>query len=209
MQFTIYNVFTLSTIFTADTTSFANCVRLAIGGGTSLREANFRDADLRFVNFDDVDLCNASFRRANLADASFRRANLAGAEFESAILHDTDFLDANLEGVAESLGITVDPLLPQRILDSIKDDPCSWDQEHWHSRCGTKHCIAGFATYLSGPLGMYLDKAFGTPTAARLLLWREGGMMPAFDAIASEEATLGVLRQMAEKASKEAYKQDE
>lgn len=29
------------------------------------------------------------------------------------------------------------------ILDKIKKDPNSWDQNEWHSTCGTKHCFAG------------------------------------------------------------------
>jgi hypothetical protein len=36
------------------------------------------------------------------------------------------------------------------VLDHIKADPHSWEQDDWHSECGTKHCFAGWAQILSG-----------------------------------------------------------
>ena len=38
----------------------------------------------------------------------------------------------------------------KQVLDRIKADPSTWDQGHWHSECGTKHCFAGHAQLLSG-----------------------------------------------------------
>lgn len=36
------------------------------------------------------------------------------------------------------------------VLEKIKSSPCQWDQSAWHSSCGTKHCIAGWAQILGG-----------------------------------------------------------
>jgi hypothetical protein len=35
------------------------------------------------------------------------------------------------------------------ILDQINTDPYSWKQQDWHSPCGTSHCVAGWAEYLT------------------------------------------------------------
>ena len=166
--------------------------------GANLWGADLRDADLRGANLEGADLRDANLGGANLRDANLRDANLGGANLRGANL-----LGANLEGVAESLGILYDPTLPQRILDAIAEHPESWDQGIWHNACGTKHCIAGFSTFLSGPLGSYMDRSFGTATAATLLLWRPGCVLPSFAAYATEDETLGRLRIMAAKAAQE------
>ena len=38
------------------------------------------------------------------------------------------------------------------VLDKIKAEPHLWDQDHWHSFCGTRHCFAGWAQVMSGNL---------------------------------------------------------
>jgi len=119
----------------------------------------------------EADLGGANLRGANLRGADLRGANLGDADLGEANLGGADLGGADLRGALQSLGLTVDPTLPQRILDQIRSDPASWDQEHWHSVCGTKHCVAGWACELSGPLGHYLDMNLGTSTAATLLLW--------------------------------------
>lgn len=111
---------------------------------------------------------------------------------------DDTLREANLRGSLISLGITPDPTLPQRILDQITTDPESWDQTQWHNPCGTKHCIAGWACKLSGPLGQSLDVILGTDTAAYLLLWHPTLPLPSFDPHATEDETLGRLRALAE-----------
>jgi hypothetical protein len=105
--------------------------------------------------------------------------------------------------VREALGIEFDPTLPGRIVTQIEAHPETHDQGTWHSSCGTKHCVAGFATHLSGALGKFLDKQLGTSTAAVLLLWREGAELPSFAADASDEETIGRLRAMAAAAVSE------
>ena len=163
---------------------------------TDLRGANLEGADLRGANLRGANLEGADLRGANLEGADLRGANLRGANLRGANLR-----GANLEGVAESLGILCDSTLPQRILDAIAEHPESWTQGMWHNACGTKHCIAGFSTFLSGPLGAYMEQSLGTATAATLLLWRPGCVLPSFAADATEDETLGRLRIMAAKAA--------
>jgi hypothetical protein len=123
-------------------------------------------------------------------------ANLSGA----------DLRGANLATIRESIGLIIDPTLPAQIVAQIEAHPESHDQGTWHSECGTKHCIAGFATHLSGSLGKYMDRNLGTATAATLLLWRPDCEMPSFECDATEEQTLGRLRLMAAKAAEDAAK---
>lgn len=40
--------------------------------------------------------------------------------------------------------------LLRAVVNHIIDDPESWDQVEYHSWCGTKHCIAGWAQVLGG-----------------------------------------------------------
>ncbi len=160
--------------------------------GARLSGADLSGADLCYANLSRVDLSGANLSSANLSSANLSGAYLSGADLEGA-----DLSRADLSGVAESLGIATDPMLPARIVDQISEHPESWNQGTWHTSCGTCHCIAGFATHLSGDLGRYLDKSLGTPTAAALLLWRPGVVLPSFEAEATEEETLGRLRAMA------------
>jgi len=121
----------------------------------------------------------------------------------SSTLERANLRGANLEGVRALLGIPDDPTLPARILAQITTSPETWDQTQWHNPCGTKHCIAGWACVLSGPLGHYLDINLGTETAATLLLWQPGVALPSFAADATEEETLGRLRAMVAKLQPE------
>ena len=130
---------------------------------------------------------------AHLEGANLRAANLWWADLEEANLE-----GANLEGALERLGIPDNPSLPSQILAQITAHPESWDQRRWHAACGTKHCIAGWACVLSGPLGHYLDVNLGTQTAATLLLWQPGCQLPSFMADAREDETIGRLRIMVE-----------
>lgn len=42
----------------------------------------------------------------------------------------------------------------QKIIDQIREHPESWNQKVYHSGCGTKHCIAGWA-HLHKNSGVY------------------------------------------------------
>jgi uncharacterized protein YjbI with pentapeptide repeats len=160
--------------------------------GANLYGANLSGADLRSANLRSANLRSANLSGANLSGADLRSANLSGADIRSA-----DLRSANLSGVREVMGVSYDPTLPARIVAQIEANPETWQQDTWHSACGTRHCIAGFATHLSGDLGKFLETNMGTATAATLLLWREGVELPSFAGAASEDETLGRLRAMA------------
>ena len=38
----------------------------------------------------------------------------------------------------------------KKVLDQIEQHPETWDQDIWHSPCGTQHCFAGWAEILAG-----------------------------------------------------------
>ena len=179
--------------------------------GADLRSAYLRNADLSGANLSGANLSGANLRNANLSDADLRNADLSGAYLRNAYLSGADLRSADLRNadlncLAAALGIEVDPTLPARIVAQIAAHPETHDQTTWHSACGTKHCVAGFATHLSGALGRYLDRQLGTATAATLLLWRPGCVMPSFAASATDEETIGRLKTMAAQAEAEASK---
>ncbi len=184
--------------------------------GANLRNANLRNANLRGANLRGADLSAADLRAADLRGANLRNANLSGADHSGADLSGANLSGADLRNaylrnadlnrLAAALGIEVDPTLPARIVAQIAAHPETHDQTTWHSACGTKHCIAGFATHLSGALGRYLDRQLGTATAATLLLWRPGCVMPSFASDATDEETIGRLKTMAAQAEAEASK---
>jgi len=37
----------------------------------------------------------------------------------------------------------------KKVIEIIESQPNSWDQKNWHSECGTKHCVAGWAQILA------------------------------------------------------------
>jgi hypothetical protein len=166
-----------------------------------LRNADLRRADLTGLNLFSADLCEADLReadlrRTNLCCTNLRNADLTGADLRGADLTGANLTGANLTGVQAILGITPDPALPAHILAQVTHRPETWDQTTWHSPCGTKHCIAGWACVLSGPLGTFLDAHMGTATAATLLLWHAGLVLPSLKAYATEDETLGRLQTM-------------
>ena len=149
----------------------------------------------------DLYLAVANLAGANLAGADLARADLAGANLAGADLAGANLAGANLAGangiaydkLREQLGIEFDPELPRKIVAQIEAHPDTWDQGTWHSSCGTKHCIAGWAVQLT-PQGRYIEKQFGTANAATLLLWREGVELPSFDGNATTAETLDRLK---------------
>ena len=163
----------------------------AVGSDANLRDANLSGANLRDANLSGADLRGASLRGADLRDANLSDADLSDADLRGASLR-----GANLRAIQNSIGLLPEPDLPARIIEQVTKHPETWDQGQWHSACGAKHCIAGWAVNLSGNAGRMLERLHGTATAAELLLWRPGVELPSFDASASEDETLGRLRKM-------------
>jgi hypothetical protein len=161
-----------------------------------LARANLADAYLARANLAGAYLADAYLARANLADAYLADAYLAGANLAGAYLADAYLARAkgiSYDKLREQLGIEFDPELPRKIVAQVEAHPETWDQGAWHSTCGTKHCIAGWAVQLT-PQGRYIEKQLGTANAATLLLWRDGVEMPSFDGHATSEQTIGRLK---------------
>jgi hypothetical protein len=163
--------------------------------GAYLADANLAGANLAGANFDGANLARANFDGANLARANFDGANLAGAYLARAI-------GFPALALARSLGIAPDPTRAAGVLWQITNRPETWKQDEWHSTCGTKHCVAGWAVQLDGARGALLEKLYGTPTAASILLAVEGFELPSFEARATDDETLGRLRAIVEAAAK-------
>ena len=147
-----------------------------------------------------ANLMGANLAEANLRGVNLMGVNLMGANIAGANLHNANLENTNLCGVAEKMGIPLDPQLPEKILHQITTHPETWNQEDWHNACGTKHCIAGWTIALSGKLGTYLERNLTTPVAATLLLWRDGYPLPSFHPYASKDECLARLQAMAEGA---------
>ena len=206
MKFEIKHWINGGILFSGEFGSLKVAVEAAVRSGAYLSGADLSGADLSGATLRGATLRGATLRDADLRSADLRDADLRSADLRGADLRDADLRSANLRGVAAALGIDVDNTLPARIVEQITSDPESHDQSYWHSACGTRHCIAGFATHLSGALGKYLDKQLGTATAATLLLWRPGCVMPSFASYATDEETIGRLRVMAAAAAESGAK---
>ena len=150
--------------------------------------ANLRDADLCDANLRGADLHGANLRDANLngADlhgANLRYANLRGANLRGANLRDADLRDANLNGAdlhganlrdAQGVPIAEDaPARLQAVAAAVLAEPEALQMDHWHSDCGTAHCLAGMAIQQAGPLGAVLEQLHGPALAGLLLLGSE------------------------------------
>ena len=94
-----------------------------------------------------------------LKDASTGlRADLLGADLRDAVgLPIVDDAPARLQAVAAA----------------VLADPASLNMGHWHSPCGTAHCIAGMAIAQAGPIGKTLEVMHGAYMAGLLLLGTE------------------------------------
>ena len=174
--------------------------------GDTLRGAVLRGADLTRAVLRGADLTRADLRRADLRRADLTGADLTRAVLRDAVLRDAVLTRADVASIRVSLRIEVDPTLPARVLAQIEAHPETHDQGAWHSSCGTRHCVAGFFTHLSGPLGRYMDRQLGTATAATLLAWRPDCEMPSFSPAATSEEIIGALRKMVECAEADAAK---
>lgn len=134
----------------------------------SLAGAYFRDLNLECHWFQYLDLRDADFRGANLTMAHFYGADLRGADFEGANINEADFDEANINTDNPMLrDVPVVPDLDIRIEEITRGD--ALDMNHWHSRCGTSHCRAGWAIHLAGERGHTLEARVGPATAAALI----------------------------------------
>jgi hypothetical protein len=147
-------------------------------GGADLRDANLRDANLRGADLRDAylngaNLRGASLNDANLGGADLRDANLRDANLRGASLNDANLGGANLNG---AVGLPIASDSQERlkaVAQQVLDQPDHLDMTNWHSKCGTTHCLAGWAIQQAGPVGEILEKLHGSHLAGLLLLGTE------------------------------------
>jgi hypothetical protein len=138
------------------------------GKRANLRGANLRGADLRDAYLNGADLSDANLSGANLRGAYLRGANLRGANLRGA-----DLRDAYLNG---AVGLPIASDSQERlkaVAQQVLDQPDHLDMTNWHSKCGTTHCLAGWAIQQAGPVGEILEKLHGSHLAGLLLLGTE------------------------------------
>jgi hypothetical protein len=138
-----------------------------------LRDANLQDANLYDANLSGANLYGANLRGANLYGANLCDANLCDANLRDASLHGANLCDANLRG---AMGLPVASDSQKRlkaVAQQVLDQPDSLQMDDWHSKCGTAHCLAGWAIHQAGPMGEILEKLHGPYLAGLLLLGTE------------------------------------
>ena len=155
-----------------------------------LRRASLINANLRYVDLSSADLIGsdltyADLRAAILAYAILSDANLTGVDLRDAYLIDADLNGANLSDAnlsdanlkdANLSSTKIDYQIQEGLLLEIKEkilaDHKALDMESWHSKCGTTHCLAGWACQLN-PVAKELEKTYGTQIAGLLTLGHE------------------------------------
>jgi uncharacterized protein YjbI with pentapeptide repeats len=146
--------------------------------GANLRGANLRGANLRGANLCGANLYGADLRDANLCGANLYGANLCGANLYGANLYGANLRDAGLRG-AKLCGVTGLPIASdsqerlKAVAQQVLDQPDSLQMGDWHSKCGTTHCLAGWAIHQAGPIGEILEELHGPDLAGLLLLGTE------------------------------------
>jgi len=146
--------------------------------GANLQGANLRDADLYGANLSGANLCAADLRDANLQDANLYDANLRAADLRGANLQDANLYGVNLcqAGLDGAIGLPIASDSQERlkaVAQQVLDQPDSLQMGDWHSKCGTTHCLAGWAIHQAGPIGEILEELHGPYLAGLLLLGTE------------------------------------
>jgi hypothetical protein len=170
--------------------------------GANLSGANLSDADLSGADLSCANLDSANLRYADLSGADLSGANLSGANLSGANLSGANLSGANLDSAsaivcAGAFAVEPDAGRAAAVLSQITEHPETWQQDAWHSACGTRHCVAGWAVTLDGARGKTLEAVLGTATAAAVLLAVPGAELPSFAEDATDEETIGRLRGIA------------
>lgn len=111
--------------------------------GCDLSGANLSRADLIMANLTMANLSRANLTSANLSRANLLQADLTGADLTNADLAGCGLLGTDIftaKGLVD-LGTAVQNL--DRARDCVLARPDTLDMDHWHSDCGTAHCLAG------------------------------------------------------------------
>jgi len=122
------------------------------------------------ANLEMADLAGANLAGAHLEMANLAGANLAGAHLEGAHLEWAYLAGANLAGA--KIDYKIQEGLLQQVTDIVLKDNDKLDISSWHDSCGTTHCLAGWACFLSDA-AKELEKNHGTEIAGLLTLGAE------------------------------------
>jgi len=144
--------------------------------GANLSEADLSGAvlsgaDLSGANLSEADLSGAVLSGADLSGAVLRGAVLRGAVLIGADVRGADVRRADLRG-ATGLLIAADASDRLKAVAAAALQPDALEMSAWH-KCGTTHCIAGWAIHLAGEPGRLMESIMGPEFAGLLLLGTE------------------------------------
>jgi hypothetical protein len=148
------------------------------GRRADLRGVNLSGVNLSGVNLSDADLSNAYLHGADLSNADLSGVNLRGVNLSGVNLRGVNLSGVNLSCVKLSgvIGLPVASDFQERlkaVAQQVLGQPDCLNMDHWHSECGTTHCLAGWAIQQAGPAGKILEKLHGPYLAGLLLLGTE------------------------------------
>lgn len=121
---------------------------------------------------------------------------------------DVDEDDLEAGSILSGYGVDQAPRIPNlasAILGRIEGGQGWLNMAHWHgyphNRCGSTHCIAGWAIHLAGEAGEALELECGAKLAGALI-WAAscpGEPIPSFSATTPNDVALADLRERAAK----------
>lgn len=202
---------------------------LTIGKSTAFR-TNLLDADFEGANlegatftycfFNNSDFCGANLYGATFIDCHLFRSWFMNSDMTNVTVENSEFRHCNFFGAvthglfarirghaatfARSVGLVYNPTGADRLLERIAsivvNAPESLRMKEWHSTCGTKHCLAGWAVHLS-PEAERIEMQTNTEIAGLLTLGSEAHAIffPAGD---EDDTALGYLRSIHQSANR-------
>ena len=154
------------------------------------------------MNKEDIEKI-IDMHRLWLLEGAGRRAILIGANLSGASLRHASLSGANLSG-ANLRGATLPHIstfpIDLEMARVIEQSPDLFNMSEWHSRCGTTHCLAGWAVNLH-PAGLTLESIYGTSAAAAMIYAKCSVSAKVPDWHASNEDALEDIRERAKQAA--------
>jgi len=120
----------------------------------------------RFSRFTDAGIAQREelFHQGNIA-----RKILCDIDFDELDEETQQQVLSDLEGIPTLAPAAREALLLE-VARRATSSENTLDMGHWHSPCGTSHCIAGWASVVAREAGVLLEKEFGTRIAGAMLL---------------------------------------
>jgi hypothetical protein len=114
-----------------------------------------------------------AIRKVAEALRELERSFMADAVFMTRCEFELGYAGIKEERVAMTATLPVVPDAHLRlpiVAKVILSDPSRFDMSRWHSKCGTTHCIGGWATHLAGNFGKVLEGQRGSALVAATCL---------------------------------------